>query len=72
MCNMDISVSSNATFKVQYVSSYQGDSIWVINGCSLHDSVSIKYCEESCKMNEHCTVWLAVKRSKEKVKVQFT
>lgn len=50
------------------------DGDWIISGCSLHDSVSVKYCEDNCKMKEHCKVWLEYKAKKDaaREKVQFT
>lgn len=44
---------------------------WRISGCTVHDSNNKeRYCINSCKIKEHCTVYIALMGKREKV--QFT
>jgi len=44
---------------------------WRISGCTIHDSTDKdKYCMNSCRIREHCTVYIAIMNEKEKV--EFT
>lgn len=43
---------------------------WHISGCTVHNSLNKKYCIKSCRIKEHCTVYVAIMNEPEKV--QFT
>jgi hypothetical protein len=45
---------------------------WIINGCTLHNSVNVEYCKNICRMKEHCQVYLDIQKNKVKEKVTFT
>jgi len=70
-----ISFTTGSISNISYnITMNTGNGAWAISSCSLHDSVSVKYCEDNCKMKEHCQVWLSyqAKKKKTKVRVQFT
>lgn len=43
---------------------------WSISGCTVHNSLNKEYCIKSCRIREHCTVYVSIMNEREKV--QFT